>query len=229
MKIKELGMDDRPREKMAEKGLGALSNAELIATMVRTGSRKDNAVDISRMLLRSAGDSLVTLSGMSVKQMCRTAGIGPGKAASVVAAFELGRRCAVESSTIDKVSITDPAMIYRHMLHLMKGLAHEECWVIYLDRANYILGKERLSSGGTSSTVIDVKMIIKNALEMLASGIILVHNHPSGNPQPGACDIKQTGILKKAAETFDISLLDHIIIADDRFYSFAEERVEVMH
>jgi DNA repair protein RadC len=229
MKIKELGMDDRPREKMAEKGLGALSNAELIATMVRTGSRKDNAVDISRMLLRSAGDSLVTLSGMSVKQMCRTAGIGPGKAASVVAAFELGRRCAVESSTIDKVSITDPAMIYRHMLHLMKGLAHEECWVIYLNRANYILGKERLSSGGTSSTVIDVKMIIKNALEMLASGIILVHNHPSGNPQPGACDIKQTGILKKAAETFDISLLDHIIIADDRFYSFAEERVEVMH
>lgn len=229
MKIKELGMDDRPREKMAEKGLGALSNAELIATMVRTGSRKDNAVDISRMLLRSAGDSLVTLSGMSVKQMCRTAGIGPGKAASVVAAFELGRRCAVESSTIDKVSITDPAMIYRHMLHLMKGLAHEECWVIYLNRANYILGKERLSSGGTSSTVIDVKMIIKNAIEMLASGIILVHNHPSGNPQPGACDIKQTGILKKAAETFDISLLDHIIIADDRFYSFAEERVEVMH
>ena len=229
MKIKELGMDDRPREKMAEKGLGALSNAELIATMVRTGSRKDNAVDISRMLLRSAGDSLITLSGMSVKQMCRTAGIGPGKAASVVAAFELGRRCAVESSTIDKVSITDPAMIYRHMLHLMKGLAHEECWVIYLNRANYILGKERLSSGGTSSTVIDVKMIIKNALEMLASGIILVHNHPSGNPQPGACDIKQTGILKKAAETFDISLLDHIIIADDRFYSFAEERVEVMH
>lgn len=229
MKIKELGMDDRPREKMAEKGLGALSNAELIATMVRTGSRKDNAVDISRMLLRSAGDSLVTLSGMSVKQMCRTAGIGPGKAASVVEAFELGRRCAVESSTIDKVSITDPAMIYRHMLHLMKGLAHEECWVIYLNRANYILGKERLSSGGTSSTVIDVKMIIKNALEMLASGIILVHNHPSGNPQPGACDIKQTGILKKAAETFDISLLDHIIIADDRFYSFAEERVEVMH
>lgn len=229
MKIKELGMDDRPREKMAEKGLGALSNAELIATMVRTGSRKDNAVDISRMLLRSAGDSLVTLSGMSVKQMCRTAGIGPGKAASVVAAFELGRRCAVESSTIDKVSITDPAMIYRHMLHLMKGLAHEECWVIYLNRANYILGKERLSSGGTSSTVIDVKMIIKNALEMLASGIILVHNHPSGNPQPGSCDIKQTGILKKAAETFDISLLDHIIIADDRFYSFAEERVEVMH
>lgn len=229
MKIKELGMDDRPREKMAEKGLGALSNAELIATMVRTGSRKDNAVDISRMLLRSAGDSLITLSGMSVKQMCRTAGIGPGKAASVVAAFELGRRCAVESSTIDKVSITDPAMIYRHMLHLMKGLAHEECWVIYLNRANYILGKERLSSGGTSSTVIDVKMIIKNALEMLASGIILVHNHPSGNPQPGSCDIKQTGILKKAAETFDISLLDHIIIADDRFYSFAEERVEVMH
>ena len=229
MKIKELGMDDRPREKMAEKGLGALSNAELIATMVRTGSRRDNAVDISRMLLRSAGDSLITLSGMSVKQMCRTAGIGPGKAASVVAAFELGRRCAVESSTIDKVSITDPAMIYRHMLHLMKGLAHEECWVIYLNRANYILGKERLSSGGTSSTVIDVKMIIKNALEMLASGIILVHNHPSGNPQPGSCDIKQTGILKKAAETFDISLLDHIIIADDRFYSFAEERVEVMH
>ncbi len=229
MKIKELGQDDRPREKMAEKGVGALSNAELAAVIIRTGCGEENAVDISRKLLKSAGDSLACLSGMTVGQMCRTRGMGPGKAASVAAAFELGRRCAAEASRVEKVSITGPAMVYRHMLHYMKGLGHEECWVIYLNRANYIIGKEKLSSGGVSATVIDVKMIIRNAIERLASGIILVHNHPSGNPQPGASDIRQTGILKKAAETFDISLVDHIIIADDSFYSFADERTEVMH
>ena len=229
MKIKELGPDDRPREKMAEKGAGALSNAELTAVLIRTGCGKENAVEISRKLLKSAGDSLVSLSGMTVKQMCRTKGMGPGKAASIVAAFELGRRCAVEVSTVEKIPITAPAMIYRNMLHHMKGLVHEECWVIYLNRANYIIGRERLSTGGVSATVIDIKIIIKNALERLASGIILVHNHPSGNPQPGSSDIRQTGALKKAAETFDISLVDHIIISDGCFYSFADERVEVMH
>lgn len=228
MKIKELGTDDRPREKMAWKGAGALSNAELAAVLIRTGCGSENAVDISRKLLKSAGDSLVCLSGMTAGQMCRTKGMGPGKAASIIAAFELGRRFAVESSSVEKVSITGPSMIYRNMLNHMKGLGHEECWVIYLNRANYIIGKERLSSGGLSATVIDVRMIIKNALEKLASGIILVHNHPSGNPQPGISDIKQTGILKKAAETFDISLVDHIIITDDGFYSFADERTEVV-
>lgn len=229
MKIKELGEDDRPREKMAAKGVRALSNAELIAVLVRTGYGGSNAVDIARNLLKSADDSLSGLSVMSSRQMCATCGIGPDKAASVMAAFELGRRREAEESRVEKISITDPAMIYRNMVHHMKGLSHEECWVIYLNRANYIIGKEQVSRGGTSATVMDVKIIIRSALEKLASGIILVHNHPSGNPMPGTSDIRQTGILKKAAATFDISLVDHIIIADDRFYSFANEQVEVMH
>ena len=227
MKIKELGQDDRPREKMLEKGAGALSNAELAAILIRTGSGKWNAVDIARMLLHSAGDSLLALSRMPVRQMCRISGIVPDKAAAVTAAFELGRRCFSEADTVEKVSITDPSMIYRTMVHRMRALRHEECWVIYLNRANYIIGKECVSTGGLDATVIDVRLVMKSALERLASGIILVHNHPSGNPQPGSSDIRQTGILRKAAETFGISLLDHIIIADDRFYSFANERVEV--
>lgn len=228
MKIKELGQDDRPRERLLGKGAGALSNAELTAILIRTGRGECNAVDISRKLLRSADDSLIALSRMTAQQMCRIDGIGPDKASAVVAAFELGRRCASEANAVDKIPITDPSMIYRSMLHRMRILRHEECWVIYLNRSNYIIHKECMSTGGVDATVIDVKMIIKTALEILASGIILVHNHPSGNPNPGQQDIVQTGKLRKAAETFGISLLDHIIIADDRFYSFANECVEVM-
>lgn len=228
MKIKELGTDERPREKLLDKGAGALSNAELAAILIRTGSGGKNAVDIARMLLRHAGDSLVSLSYMPAARMCRVNGIGPDKAAAVAAAFELGRRCVCETSPVEKVSITDPAMIYRAMVHKMKGLKHEECWIFYLNRANYVIGKECVSTGGLDATVIDVKIIVRNALDIMASGMILVHNHPSGNPVPGHSDIRQTDILRKAAETFGISLLDHIIMADDRFYSFANERVEVM-
>lgn len=228
MKIKELGPDDRPREKLLGKGAGALSNAELVAILLRTGSGGDNAVDISRMLMKSAGDSLVELSCRTVSQMCRIRGIGPDKAASVAAAFELGRRCTAEGFSLEKVPVTSPLMIYRSMIHHMKSLKHEECWVVYLNRANYIISRECLSKGGLDATVIDVKFIIRNALELLSSGIILVHNHPSGNPHPGSSDIRQTAILKKAASTFGISLVDHIIISDDRFYSFANESVEVV-
>lgn len=225
MRIKEFGHDDRPREKLMEKGARALSNAELTAILIRTGSGRYNAVDTARMLLNSAGNSLVALSTMSREQMCRTCGIGPDKAVTVAAAFELGRRCSAEKSTLHRISVTGPEMIFDIMNPVMNGLRHEECWVIYLNRANYVIGKEMVSSGGLDATVIDVKIIVKKALEMLASGIILVHNHPSGNPRPGVNDVKYTEVLKKAAGTFDISLLDHIVMTDSAFYSFADECV----
>lgn len=157
--------------------------------------------------------------------MCRTCGIGPDKAVTIAAAFELGRRFSAEKSMLPRISVTGPEMIFDIMNPVMNGLRHEECWVIYLNRANYVIGKEMVSSGGLDATVIDVKIIVKKALEMLASGIILVHNHPSGNPRPGVNDVKYTEVLKKAAGTFDISLLDHIVMTDSAFYSFADECV----
>ncbi len=227
MKIKDLSLDDRPREKLLEKGPSALSNAELVAVLLRTGSGKYNVVETARMLLKSAGDSLLSLSSMDYRQLCRTCGVGPDKAAAVTAAFELGRRRERETSGTDKISITRPDMIYIMMLPLLRGLKHEECWVIFLNRANYVIGKERISYGGIDSTVIDVRHIVKKSLDLMASGIILVHNHPSGNPRPGVSDIRCTEMLKKAVDTFDISLVDHVIVSDDSYYSFSDEAVSV--
>ena len=227
MKMKDLGTDDRPREKMVEKGVQALSNAELLAVLLRTGSGKFNVVDTARMLLKSAGDSLVALSYMGFSEMCRTCGVGRDKAAAVSAAFELGRRSVQEKFRVEKVPITRPEMIYLMMLPLLRGLKHEECWVVFLNRANYVIGREKISSGGLDSTVIDVRHILRKALELLASGLVLIHNHPSGNPRPGISDIRCTETLKKAVSAFDISLVDHIIVADDSYYSFSDESVSV--
>lgn len=223
MKISEMRPEERPREKLVEKGAKTLDNSELIAIMLRTGTGKRNAVEIASELLASAGNSLSELAGFSMEKMREINGIGADKAVTVAAAMELGKRFIYEKNAEKHISITGARQIFDIMFPLMKGLAHEECWVIFLNRANYIIGKELLSSGGMTATVIDVKMILRRALEKKAQGIILVHNHPSGNPAPGTNDVKQTMILKKAAETFDISLVDHIVIADRKYYSFADE------
>ena len=227
MKIKELCPDERPREKMMSKGAESLSNAELIAILLRTGTGGQNVVETARMLLSLAGGSLMTLSGMSADRMCAIGGIGRSKAVTVAAALELGKRCGTEDSTIEKVSVTGPDMIYRRILPRMKGLRHEECWIMYLNRANYVIGIEKASSGGLEATVVDVKMIVRAALEKLASGVVMIHNHPSGNPNPGTADIKMTERLKKALEMFEISLVDHIVVCDDMYYSFADEQVSL--
>ena len=225
MKMKEMVPEERPREKLIEKGAKFLSNAELLAILLRTGTGKKNAKETAENLLHDAGDRLAGLSDFSLESMTEIPGIGIYKAATVAAAMELGKRFVYEKNTSDKVSVTGPKQIYELMLPVMKGLSHEECWIIFLNRANYIIGKEMLSTGGMTATVLDVKIIIRKALEKKAHGIILVHNHPSGSPLPGSCDVKQTAILKKAAETFDISLVDHVILTDERFYSFANEEV----
>ena len=228
MKLKELSPDERPREKMIEKGAASLSNAELLAILLRTGTGKMNVVDVSRVLLKYGGNKLSGIMNMSVEQLCRINGIGPSKAISVAAAFELGRRSALEPVLDSKKSITGPGDVFKLMAPALRGTDHEECWGLFLNRANYILGKELFSRGGLDSTVIDTKTIVRKALERKATAVIIVHNHPSGNPLPGRSDIRETGMLKKALETCGITLTDHVIIADDSYYSFADEqKVEI--
>ena len=225
MKMTELCLDDRPREKMLDKGPSALSNAELLAIMIRTGTGKMNAADVARTLLQKAGGRLNEVADMPMEKLCSVSGIGKSKAVTIAAAFELGRRCAIEPAIQEKVALSSPKTVFRMMLPLLKGLDHEECWAIFLNRANYVLGKECMSVGGLESTVMDVKAILRRALERKATGVILVHNHPSGSALPGQADIRQTGILKKALQTCEISLIDHVVIAEDSWYSFADEQL----
>jgi DNA repair protein RadC len=225
MRLKELCLDDRPREKMLEKGPGALSNAELLAIMIRTGTGKMNVVDVARTLLSSAEGRLNAIADMPMERLCSVSGIGRSKAVTIAAAFELGRRCSMELAVPDKVAVSSPKVVFRMMLPFLRGLDHEECWAMFLNRANYVLGKERMSVGGLESTVVDVKAILRRALDRKASGVILVHNHPSGSAMPGQADIRQTAVLKKALQTCEIQLVDHVVVAEDSWYSFADERL----
>jgi len=225
MRLKELCLDDRPREKMLEKGPGALSNAELLAIMIRTGTGKMNVVDVARTLLSSAEGRLNAIADMPMERLCSVSGIGRSKAVTIAAAFELGRRCSMELAVPDKVAVSSPKVVFRMMLPFLRGLDHEECWAMFLNRANYVLGKERMSVGGLESTVMDIKAILRRALERKASGVILVHNHPSGSAMPGQADIRQTAVLKKALQTCEIQLVDHVVVAEDSWYSFADERL----
>lgn len=226
MKIHELCEDERPREKMLEKGAGALSKAELIAIMIRTGTGKKNAIEIARELLKTAGGSLTAASSMSIDSLCGIKGIGPSKAVAITAALELGKRFMEEASAAGRSpQICTPGKVYEVMLPIMKGKVHEECWALFLNRSNRIIGKERISSGGMTATTIDNRMLVRKALEKNACSIILVHNHPSGDPTPGIADISSTSALRHAVKTFDITLTDHVIISDDRYYSFADEQI----
>lgn len=224
MKLKELNIEERPRERLIAKGSSALGNAELLAILLRTGSGNKNVLEMSHELLAAAG-SLTELSAMSIDKMQAIGGIGKNKAATVTAAFELGRRFAAEGSSQHCRAITNASQIFSMMFPVLKGIDHEECWILYLNRANHVLYKEKVSIGGLSSTTIDTNSILRKAIEKKADGIIMVHNHPSGNPQPGRADVVETERLKKAAETFSISMLDHVIISDSGYYSFADQMI----
>lgn len=225
MKIKDLCEDERPREKLLDKGADTLSNAELLAILLRTGTEKMNVIDVARELLKSGENKLNEIATMSVEVLCRINGIGPSKAVTLAAAFELGRRCAAEKAIDIRTAITSPKTVFRMMLPILRGLDHEECWILFLNRANYLISKEKLSSGGLDSTTLDCRHILKKALEKKASGIIIVHNHPSGSALPGSADIQSTRQLDRALKACDISLLDHVVIAQDNYYSFADEEL----
>ena len=204
------------------RGAAALTDTELLAILLGSGTRRQTAVDLARDLLAQVGGRLDTLSCLEVRQLTALDGIGPAKAATVLASFELARRLAAELPE-DELTIRSSETIARMMAPHLQNLPHEECWVLYLNRGRKLIGKEKVSLGGTGSTVIDIKIIVKKAVERLAGGIILVHNHPSGNPHPGEQDRRQTEALRKAAAVFDIEVLDHVIIGKKKYFSFSDE------
>ncbi len=226
MKMKDLCADERPREKMLSKGAGAMSNAELLAILIGSGTQKQNVLEVANRLLAANDGKLSMVAGMDQGQMKEIGGIGSVRYAAIAAAFELGKRRCLEDPQIEKIPLNDAASVFRMMRPYLTGLDHEEFWTIFLNRANYVIHKEMISLGGSSSTVVDSKLVVRKALDKRASAMIMVHNHPSGNPRPGQCDLTETERMKKAANVFDIALLDHIIICDDCYFSFADDRIE---
>ena len=225
MKIKELTEGERPRERMMEYGAESLGTGELLAILLRSGTRGESAVDLAQRMLALAGGSLVQLSRIPVDRLRAQRGLGGTKVLPVIAALELGRRFMAEESRLDRIPVVAPSQVYRLMKPVMKGLETEECWVIYLNSAKYVISRECVSSGGLSSTIMDVKRIASSALEKKAQSVVLVHNHPSGNPRPGQEDIRQTQLLHDALAPLQIGLLDHVVFSDGRYYSFADEMV----
>lgn len=221
-KILSWAEEDRPREKLMQKGRAALSDAELIAILLGSGTTTLSAVDVGRLILAAANNNLNDLAKLTLKELQKVKGVGPAKAVAVVAALELGRR-RKESEVQVKPKITSSQSVYDLMAADLLDLPHEEFWVLLLNRGNQVIGKSRVSTGGVSGTVADPKMIFQKALEVLASAIILVHNHPSGNLKPSQADIKLTKKLKDAGEFLDTPVLDHVIFAEKGYYSFADE------
>lgn len=220
--IKQWAVEDQPREKILRHGFQSLSNAELIAILIGSGNRDESAVELSRRILSDFSNNLDTLGRSSIDRLKNYKGMGEAKSIAVLAALELGkRRQLAEKALVKKIS--NSSDVWNIMAAELAHLEHEEFWVIFLDRANNVLDKTRISKGGLSGTVIDVRIILKQAIEKLASGIILVHNHPSGNRAASAADREVTNKMNEAAKLVDISVLDHIIIAGDNFTSFADE------
>jgi DNA repair protein RadC len=222
LNIKSWAAEDRPREKLLLKGTSALSDAELIAILLGSGTAKLSAVELSKIILQSVNHNLNDLAKLTVKDLVKIKGIGEAKAITIIAALELGRRRKDQEPT-DKPKVTSSASAFEMVQGDLMDLPHEEFWVLLLNRAQRLIKKKRISEGGVSGTVADPKIIFKLALEELASGVIVVHNHPSGNLSPSQSDIDLTKKLKEAGKVMEIQLLDHLIIAGKKYYSFADE------
>lgn len=220
--IKSWAEDDKPREKLQAMGQKALSDAELIAILIGSGNRHESAVELSRHILKSTNYNLNKLGKMSMQELMRFNGIGEAKANSIMAAFELGRR-RKESDTEKQEKIARSKDAYSLLYPHLADIQHEEFWILLLNRSNRVIRKECLSSGGLHGTVVDIRIMFRTALEHLACSIIVAHNHPSGNCQPSNEDIRLTQKLKEAGKVMDISLLDHLIITDQSYYSFGDE------
>lgn len=225
MKIMDMGLEERPREKLKRLGPNSLSNAELLAVLIRVGVVDVNVVEVARNLMAEAEWKLANLYGMSPERMQTILGIGPDKAATLQAAFELGRRWLMEKSDVVKVPVKTAEAAWRIAAPKFRGLDHEEFWAMFMNRANYVLSMERICSGNLSSTALDIPRILKKMLDLNATGLIIFHNHPSDNPRPGSNDIQATSMLRDALHTMEKQLLDHIIVADSCYYSFSLEKV----
>jgi DNA repair protein RadC len=222
LNIREWSPEDRPREKLLLKGTAALSDAELIAILIGSGSANLSAVDLSKKILMQVENNLHELARLSVNDLMKMKGIGEAKALTIIAALELGRR-RKEKDTNEKPKIGSSGDSFNQIKGDLMDLPHEEFWVLLVNRANRLIKKKRVSEGGVSGTVADPKIIFKMAIEELASGIIVAHNHPSGNLKASHSDIILTKKLHEAGKLLEVQLLDHIIIAGSKYLSFADE------
>ncbi|WP_456376386.1 RadC family protein [Lutibacter sp.] len=222
--IKSWAEEDRPREKMLLKGKIALSDAELIAILIGSGNRNESAVALSKRILASIDNNLNKLGKLAVSDLTKFKGVGDAKAISIITALELGRRRRLEEA-LELPKITSSKAVFNLMQPLIGELQHEEFWVIYLNNSNKVLYKQQLSKGGLTGTVVDVRLVYKKAIEIYATAIILCHNHPSGKLQASNADKLITSKLKQAGETLDIKVLDHLIITENAYFSFADENI----
>lgn len=220
--IKNWSQDDQPREKLRDKGKAALSDAELVAILIGSGNRDESAVALCKRILASVDYNLSELGRLSINQLMAFKGIGEAKAITIAAAMELGRRRRGEEA-LEKKKITSSASVFELMQPIIGELPHEEFWIIYLNNSNKVIQKNQLSKGGITGTLVDVRLALKTALEVGATGIILVHNHPSGTLKPSNSDKQLTTKLKTAAQSLDIKILDHLIITEKAYFSFADE------
>ena len=222
--IKNWSQDDQPREKLRDKGKSVLSDAELVAILIGSGSREESAVDLCKRILASVDNNLNALGKLSIKQLMEFKGIGEAKAITITAAMELGRRRRLEDAVqLDK--ITSSRSVFDLMQPIIGELPHEEFWILYLNNSNKVIQKNQLSKGGITGTLVDVRLVLKSALEVGATALILCHNHPSGTLKPSQADKDVTHKLKTAAQSLDIKVLDHLIITENTYFSFADESI----
>lgn len=222
--IKEWNEDDRPREKLLLKGKTSLSDAELIAILIASGSRNESAVALSQRILASVANNLNELARLSVKDLMQFKGIGEAKAISITAALEVGKRQRAEVA-LERKKITSSKSVFELMQPNIGDLPHEEFWIVYLNNSNKVLQTLQLSKGGITGTLVDARLVFKNALQLGAVAVVLAHNHPSGSLKPSQADKNLTNKLKIAGESLDIKVLDHLIITEKSYFSFADENL----
>ena len=213
--------EDRPREKLMSKGAQALSNAELLAILIGSGSGDDSAVSLMQKVLSAYDNSLDRVGRLSMEELCHFKGIGPAKAVTILAACELGRRRAVEQP--ERRQVRSAAQVYDYFYPMMRDLAVEECHVLLLNQSSTVIDSVRIGMGGLTETVVDVRIILREALLKRATSLILCHNHPSGNLRPSTHDDRLTNQLREAARLLNLNLADHVIFTDNGYYSYADE------
>ena len=224
MSIKFLAEDDRPREKFLLKGKNALSDAELLAIIMGSGNREDSAVELGRKILNSVANNWHNLSLLSLSDLMKFKGVGEAKAISIAAALEIGHRRAAQEVP-EKIQIRESKDIYKVLQPYLSDLQTEEFWAVFLNQNNRIVGKARLSAGGINQSVVDVRILFKTALEHLSTAIAIAHNHPSGNLKPSQEDLRITKQIAAAGKILNIQLLDHLIISQNAYFSFADENI----
>jgi len=220
--IREWAESDRPREKLLEQGRRAVTDAELLAILIGSGTRNETAVELCRRLLNSVNNDLFKLSKLEVKDLCQFKGIGEAKAVSIIAALEIGRR-RQESEVQEKPTLNSSKKAYEYLKHMLEDLSHEEFWVVYLNASCKVVDRQIIGRGGNNFTPVDIKVIIRYALVNKAHAIILCHNHPSGTLKASEADKILTKRISNAAEMLEIQVHDHIIITDSSYYSFRDE------